>query len=274
MRDMRGKVAVVTGAAAGIGRETALALAGQGAKLIVCDRDMDTLTAVRHEIAARSECLLAERVDVARFEEMRAFADKVHAVVPAVDILVNNAGVGMMGSFLSTTLDDWKWIISINLWGVIHGCHVFVPKMAERKAGGHVVNVSSMLGFSIAPDIAGYATTKFGVFGLSLCMRQDLRPHGIGVSVICPGIINTGIVRTSRYRGVADADRTRDHVVRAYQKRNYGPERVARAIVRAIKRNKATVPVSPEAVLTYYVHRVWPAAGHALMRWMARTIEG
>ncbi|MBM3289031.1 MAG: SDR family NAD(P)-dependent oxidoreductase, partial [Candidatus Hydrogenedentes bacterium] len=211
--------------------------------------------------------------DVSSIDEMRAFADNAHALVPAVDILVNNAGVGLVGTILSTTYEDWQWIVGINLWGVIHGCHLFTPKMAARGAGGHVVNVSSMLGFNPTPDIVGYSTAKFGVFGLSMCMRSDLKEHRIGVSVVCPGIVNTNITKTARITGHDNADQLRSKVIAFYNKRNYGPEKVARAIVKAIQRNTAIVPVSPESWLGYGLNRLWPAANRALWRWTAKMIE-
>ncbi len=273
MRDISGKIALVTGAGSGIGRETALALAREGAQVIVCDVNADSLETVRREIDGVGTCLLAERVDVSSIDEMRAFADKVHAAVPAVDILVNNAGVGLVGTILSTSYEDWQWIIGINLWGVIHGCHLFTPKMVERGKGGHVVNVSSMLGFNSSPDIAGYSTAKFGVLGLSMCMRSDLLEHSIGVSAICPGIINTNIAKTARIKGHDNAEQLRDKVVRFYGKRNYSPEKVARAIVKAIKRNKAIVPVSPESWFGYIFNRIWPAGNRAFWNWATKQIE-
>ena len=121
----------------------------------------------------------------------------------------------------------------------------FTPKMAECGKGGHVVNVSSMLGFNVAGHRRLF--DKFGVLGLSMCMRSDLLEHSIGVSAICPGIINTNIAKTARIKGHDNAEQLRDKVVRFYGKRNYSPEKVARAIVKAIKRNKAIVPVSPES---------------------------
>ena len=274
MRDISGKVALVTGAGSGIGKETALALAREGARLIICDINADSLEPVRRQIDGLTQCLLAESVDVSKIEAMRAFADKVHALVPAVDILVNNAGVGLVGTILTTSYEDWQWIVGINLWGVIHGCHLFTPKMVEQGKGGHVVNVSSMLGFNPSPDIAGYSTTKFGVFGLSMCMASDLQEHKIGVSAICPGIINTNITRATRIAGHDNAEALRERVVQFYGKRNYGPEKVARAIVKAIQRNQTIVPVSPESWFGYYFNRLWPGGNRKFWRWAAKRIEG
>lgn len=273
MSDISGKVALVTGAGSGIGRETALALAREGAHLIVCDIDADALHASAADINRVGKCLLAEQVDVSDLAAMTTFAERVHGIVPALDILVNNAGVGLVGSILTTSDDDWRWIVGINLWGVIHGCRLFVPNMAARGSG-HVVNVSSMLGYSPSADILAYTTTKFGVFGLTLAMANDLDRHNIRMTVVCPGLINTNITRTTRITGRDDVPEVRERIVRFYQRRNYGPERVARAIVRAIRRNKLIVPVSPEAWFAYYFNRLWPAGNRWFWRQLARRVEG
>ena len=273
LHSLAGKRALVTGAASGIGRATALALADQGAELFLCDVNEAGLRDVEREVGARSRCLLARCVDVASRDRMRAFADEVHALVPALDVLVNNAGVGLSGGILTTTLDDWDWVLSINLKGVVHGCHFFVPKMVERGQGGYVVNVSSMAGYFGAPDMLGYVTSKFGVFGLSESLREELRPHGIGVAVICPGIVDTDIIRTTRMRTAPglDPERVRARVSTLYQKRNFTPARVAEAVVRAVRSGREVVPVTAEAWVFYLTSRLVPALGHRLGALMSRS---
>jgi NAD(P)-dependent dehydrogenase (short-subunit alcohol dehydrogenase family) len=163
--------------------------------------------------------VLVRRVDVSKREEMRAFAEAAHARVPALDLLVNNAGVGIGGGFLDTSLEDWDWIVGINLIGVVQGCHFFVPPMVKRGRGGHVVNISSAAGYLASSALAAYCTTKFGVLGLSEALREELHRHGIGVTAICPGIINTNITRTSPLRGAANTPGSRERMVSAYQLR-------------------------------------------------------
>jgi NAD(P)-dependent dehydrogenase (short-subunit alcohol dehydrogenase family) len=259
---MRDKVVLVTGAASGIGRATAKLMAKEGARVIVCDVNQAGLDAIAAELGASG--LLARRVDVSDRAAMRAFADEVHASVPAVDVLVNNAGVGLQGGLLDTSLEDWDWILKINLGGVIHGCHFFVPKMVERGRGGHVVNVSSALGYFAAPGVVGYATAKFGVLGLTESMRAELAPHKIVVTAICPGVIDTGIIAKTRFSGASangqavDGETLRAKVQKVYSARKYGPEKVARAIRRAIERGDHVVPVSPEAWALYVLKRVAP----------------
>ena len=253
-----GRTVLVTGAASGIGRETALALARAGANLVVCDVNGAAVEQTAADARALGRSVLVRTVDVSRRDAMAAFAADVQAEVGAVDILMNNAGVGLGARFLDTTLEDWEWVIGINLWGVVLGCHFFVPPMVARGTGGHVVNVSSAAGFLATAPLLAYATTKFAVFGLSEALRDELHPHGIGVTTICPGIINTPITRTSRMRGRMASDAGRAALVAAYEKRNYGPQHVADAIVQAIARNRTVVPVSPEAWAMYWLKRLAP----------------
>jgi NAD(P)-dependent dehydrogenase (short-subunit alcohol dehydrogenase family) len=267
VRDLGGKAALVTGAASGIGRETALALARAGADLIVCDVDETGLEATAGTIRALGRAVTARRVDVADAAAMEEFAAAVHREREAVDILVNNAGVALGGEFLDTTLEDWRWIVSINLFGVIHGCHFFVPPMVKRGRGGHVVNVSSAAGFLAGRQLNAYATTKFAVFGLSEALREELREHRIGVSTICPGLVNTPITRSARLRGRAAQPGARETVIDIYERRAYGPERVAAAILRAIAADRGVVPVTPEAWTLYWIKRLVPGLATRLNRW-------
>jgi NAD(P)-dependent dehydrogenase (short-subunit alcohol dehydrogenase family) len=257
MRELRGKIALVTGAASGIGRATALSLARQGAVLILCDVDESRLKEVAGEVDGLSRCLLWRKVDVSSREEMRAFAEAVHQEVPAVDVLVNNAGIGMVGG-LETPLEQWDRIIGINLMGVVYGCHFFGPRMAERGSG-HIVNVASGLGFFGAPRILAYCATKFAVIGVSESLRAELRSKGIGVSVICPGIIATDIAaRGTAVFGAQDAARAQARISRLFAKRGHPPESVANSIMSAIRHNRGTVPVTPDAWVIYYVKRFAP----------------
>lgn len=262
---LTGKTTLVTGAASGIGRETALACARRGADLFLCDVDEAGLAETEHRAREFGHEVLCRRVDVASREEMGAFAAAVHERTPAVDILVNNAGVAIAGGFLHTSLDDWKWILDINLTGVVHGCHFFAPAMVQRGRGGHIVNVSSLAGYVANEALAVYATTKFGVFGLSEALRDELARHGIGVTVVCPGIIDTPITGSARLRGpeMTRPD-ARPQMIETYRRRNYGPDRVAANILKAIARNRAVAPVSPEAWVAYYLKRFAPG----LVRWI------
>jgi NAD(P)-dependent dehydrogenase (short-subunit alcohol dehydrogenase family) len=263
---LEGRTVLVTGAGSGIGRETALLCAARGADLALCDRDEAGLADTEAAARRRGHEVLALRVDVGEREQMQAFADAVHERVEAVDLLVNNAGVGLGASFLDTTLEDWEWILPINVMGVVHGCHMFVPRMVARGSGGHVVNLSSAAGFFPNPGLSAYSATKFAVLGLSEALRIELRPHAIGVTAVCPGLINTPITRTSPMRGAMADEALRARVVRLYERRNYGPERVARRILHAVSHDTPVMPVTAEAWAMYVLTRACPPLARALAR--------
>jgi NAD(P)-dependent dehydrogenase (short-subunit alcohol dehydrogenase family) len=212
--------------------------------------------------------VLAQRVDVASAEQMQAFADAVHARASAVDVLMNNAGVGLGGGLLETSLADWHWIVDINLFGVVHGIHCFVPAMVRRGRGGHVVNVASMAAYCAGSLLPAYVTTKYAVLGLSESLREELLPHRIGVTAVCPGVIDTGIVQASRLRGAQATERARTAMQRGFTRRGYGPERVAENVLKAIARGRAVAPISPEAWTFYYLKRWFPG----FVRWLSAKL--
>ena len=256
--NLHDRTALVTGAGSGIGRASALAFARRGANLAICDVNETSLAATETEARRLGVSVVARRVDVASAGEMQAFAGAVHAEVEAVDVLMNNAGVGLGGGVLETSLEDWHWIVGINLFGVVHGIHHFVPAMVRRGRGGHVVNVASMAGYVAGSLLPAYTTTKFAVIGLSESLREELAPHRIGVTAVCPGIINTGIIEASRMRGAQATEAARAEMKRSFTRRNYTPERVAENVLRAIQRNRAVAPISPEAWTFYYLKRLFP----------------
>lgn len=261
MKDnLDGKLALVTGAGSGIGKATALALAEKGARIVAVDIDDARVAEMKTALGAR--CALARRVDVAKRDQMRDLADAVHREVGPLDVLVNNAGVGHSGGILDSTLEDWDWVVGVNLWGVIHGCHFFVPKMVERGAGGHVANVASAFGLFAGPGVAPYCTTKFAVVGLSESLRAELKPHGIGVSAICPGVIDTDIIARGRF---ADEGK-RANVAETFHRRGHKPEEVASAILRAIARDVAVVPVGTEAWAAWMGKRFAPGLAEIVGR--------
>jgi NAD(P)-dependent dehydrogenase (short-subunit alcohol dehydrogenase family) len=267
--NLRECTALVTGAGSGIGRATALAFARRGANLAICDVNEGGLAETEAEARKLGVDVLSDRVDVARADEMQAFADAVHARVEAVDVLMNNAGVGLGGGLLETSLEDWRWIVDINLFGVVHGIHHFAPAMVRRGRGGHVVNVASMAAYTASSLLPAYVTTKFAVLGLSESLREELAPHRIGVTAICPGVINTPIVEASRMRGAQASPAARAETKRLYTRRNYSPERVAENVLKAIQKNRAVAPISPEAWTFYYAKRLAPG----VVRWIGAQLN-
>jgi NADP-dependent 3-hydroxy acid dehydrogenase YdfG len=255
-RALRDRIVVITGAGSGIGRATALAFAAEGARIAACDVEQGRLDALAGELGDRA--LVVRRVDVADRSQVRQFADDVHAVAPAADVLVNNAGVAVGGAFLDTTLEDWDWLLGVNLRGVVHGCHFFVPRMVARGDGGHVVNLSSILGIYPAANISAYVASKFAVRGLSQSLREELAPHRIGVTAICPGMIATAIVADARISGQLAARQGK--VTEAFQTRGAPPSLVAAAIVESVRTNPAVRVVGTDAKVIAALSRVAPGA--------------
>jgi len=267
------RVVLITGAASGIGRETAIAFAQTGAALELLDLDADGLAHTALLCGTAGATVHAHTVDVSVPERMAEVAEQVHARVPAVDVLINNAGVGVVGSFVGTDLATWRWAIDVNVLGVVHGCHYFVPKMIEHRSatsertGGHVLNVASAAGYSAAKLLPVYTATKYAVVGMSDALRGELRPHGICVTTVCPGVIDTPITRNMRATGhLAKKAGVHDRAAALYQKRNYSPTRVAKAMLKAVQtRQNGILPVSPEAWLLYYGARLAPRAVAAML---------
>ncbi|MFD9405549.1 SDR family oxidoreductase [Streptomyces sp. NPDC059989] len=256
-----GQLVLVTGAASGIGRATAFAFAEAGARVVAVDRDAEgaARTADMARLVGAPEAW-GECVDVSDEQAMEKLAAKVAAEYGIVDVLVNNAGIGLSGAFLDTTAEDWKKVLDVNLWGVIHGCRIFGKQMAERGQGGHIVNTASAAAYLPSRTLPAYSTSKAAVLMLSECLRAELASKSIGVSAICPGIVNTNITATSRFAGVDEAEekRRQERSSRLYGLRNFPPEKVADAILRAVVRNEAVVPVTPESRGALWMSRFAP----------------
>lgn len=266
MRNFAGKTAVVTGAGSGIGRATAEALAEQGATVAVTDVDPQSAGETARIINDRGLEARAFTLDVSDPDKIAKAAQQIRESVGVPAVLINNAGIAVGGYFLDMSPEIWQRIIAINLMGVIHCTRAFIPAMAASGQPGHVVNISSMLGYTQARGVSAYCTTKFGVLGFSESLRAELVDHGIGVTAICPGMIRTNIINSGVLESPdEDIEEKRKTIDAMYEKRNYPPEKVARAIIKAIRRNRAVVPVAPEAWAAYYARRWLPW----LVRWQA-----
>ncbi|WP_190219490.1 SDR family oxidoreductase [Streptomyces griseosporeus] len=264
-----GQLVLVTGAGSGIGRATAFAFAEAGARVVAVDRDPES--AVRTAELARllgAPEAWAETVDVTDEQAMEKLAEKVRTELGVVDVLVNNAGIGLSGGFFDTTTDDWRAVLDVNLWGVIHGCRVFGKQMSERGQGGHIVNIASAAAYQPSRALPAYSTSKAAVLMLSECLRAELAGEDIGVTALCPGLVNTNITSTARFAGVDSEEEARrqKRTARLYGLRNYPPERVADAVLRAVVRNEAVVPVTPEARAAHVLSRFSPRVLRALAR--------
>lgn len=259
-RDFTGNVVVVTGAGSGIGRSTALLFARLGATVHAADVDAARAEAVAGEIAAAGGQATAHAVDVTDPAALERLADAVYAQHGAVDVLHNNAGIGVGGPVAETTLEDWQQVIAVNLMGVVHGVHSFVPRMLAQGRPAHIVNTASMAGLVPVAEMVPYATTKHAVVGLSESLNAELKPQGIRVSAICPGIISTNIVAAARMRG--DLAREQDRAVRFYERFGASPDVVAKAVVDAVRHKKIirTVP-RWHVVPAWTLRRISPRLG-------------
>lgn len=206
MKDLKGKVAVITGAASGFGREFAILCAGEGMKLVLADIDEKNLPGTVALLPPGTQALQV-KCDVSKAESVKALADQAYATFGAAHLLFNNAGVSPVGPAWSATLDDWKWTLGVNLMGVVHGIHYFVPRMLEQQDECHVVNTASVAGMLSVPASAPYCVSKHGVVTLSEVLYHDLQMFQskagkakIGVSVLCPAFVNTGIKDSERNR--------------------------------------------------------------------------
>ncbi len=254
----------VTGAGSGIGRETALAFAREGAELVISDIDEAGIKEAAAEIVARGGVVRPYVLDVSDANAVEQFADRVCAEHGVPDIVVNNAGIGLAGEFLDTPADQWDRVLDVNLGGVVNGCRAFGKRLVERGTGGHVVNVASMAAYAPSQYLNAYCTSKAAVYMFSDCLRAELDAAGIGLTTIFPGVIDTNIVHTTRFHTPGRTDEAvesrREQLERFFRLRRYGSDKAAKAIVSAVKKNKPIRPVAPEAYLLYGTSRIAPQA--------------
>lgn len=266
--DLRGRVAVVTGAAKGIGRATALELAARGAQVAGCDTDLPALEATLSECRALGAAVLGAEVDVGELEQVKGFAERVERELGPVYGLINNAGVGLAGGLFDTEPEDWEWLLRVNLRGVIHGVKIFGPLLRQRREG-RIVNVASASGFCNLPSLSAYGTTKYAVVGLTEALRAELLPWGVMVGVVCPGLVQSSILETARIRGAADTETERRALEALYRRRGADPNAVARAIVGAAVTGRAWTLATNDARLLYMLKRFAPSA----LPWLLRAAE-
>jgi NAD(P)-dependent dehydrogenase (short-subunit alcohol dehydrogenase family) len=202
VQELRGKVAVITGAASGIGRAVTEACAGAGMKVVLADIEEPALAAAERALAGQGAEVLAVATDVAEPGDVEALAQRAVERFGAVHLVHNNAGVGAGGLSWELPLANWRWVLSVNLWGVVHGVRTFVPLMLEQGDEGHVVNTASLAGLTSTPFLAPYSVSKHGVVTLSETLHKELALQGakVKVSVLCPGLVRTQIGASSRNR--------------------------------------------------------------------------
>ena len=246
----RGRVAVITGGAGGIGFAMAEAFAARGAKIALADLDEAAMDARARLLRERGTEVLCVRTDVTQRASVNGLAERVFQHFGAAHLVCNNAGIAIAGPLLQMTPDDWRLTMDIDFWGVVHGVEAFAPRLIEQKQGGHILNTASMAGLVGMSWLGVYCAAKFAVVGFTESLRRELEVHEIGISVLCPMIVATDITANSmRMRGlevpkaVAEPDQPPAGALRGGV---IGTEEVARRVVRGIERNDLYILTHPE----------------------------
>lgn len=271
IRQLDGKVAVITGAASGIGRALAFALYNKNCNLALVDMDASGLDAVERALRMVSPRghLSLHVVNVANKGRMRTLADEVADVHGHIHLLVNNAGAAYEAPFPQTSLDAWERIMGVNLWGVIYGCHYFIPHLA-RVDRAHIVNLSSLLGMVGIPSQTLYCTSKFAVRGFSEALLEELRATEIGLTIAYPGSVATNIMKMAEGDDAQLLKRLSDW----YERNAMSPDRVAARIVAAVEKGKRRVLISRETVFADGLKRLLPVAGNRIISDMVIRVLG
>lgn len=260
------RTAVISGAGSGLGAAMARRLAAAGWRVAVTDQHAERAAAVAAELAGDGH--FAEPLDVTDSAAWAALAERVDAEFGRLDALINNAGVATGGMLGDTPLEDWQWVLDIDLMGVVRGCHHFVERFREQRFG-HIVNVASWAGLAAAPGIASYGTAKAGVVALSEMLRAELHPHGVQVSVLCPAFVTTGLTETMRAPDSSYAER----VQRWMQRSGVSADDVAGIVLRALDKPRFLLLTHPETRWQYRLKRLFPSLYfRMLMKTMRRLM--
>lgn len=273
MKDFTHKKCFLTGAASGIGRAVALALAKEGAQLALTDINAGALQQVANEAQQLGATLLGVfPADIADAEAVAAMATQLHQAHGAMDVVMNIAGISTWGTIDNLEHQHWRDLVEINLMGPIQVLEAFVPAMIKARQGGHIVNVSSAAGLFGLPWHAAYSATKFGLRGVSEVLRFDLRQHNIGVSLVCPGAVNTGLVQSINIVGIDKEHPKAQQLVKRFQRHAVTPEHAAERILQGVRKNKYMVFTSRDIQFGYWFTRKWEWPYTVAMRVMSAVI--
>jgi len=260
-----GRIAIVTGAASGIGRELALELARRGAKVVLADIDTVMLEETSQAITEAGHKATTSICDVTDFASVKALVEETAAENGRLDYIFNNAGTCIMGEAQNLSYDDWRGVIDLNLYGVVHGVAAAYPIMV-RQGCGHIVNISSFAGLMPVAGQVPYVTSKYGVVGLSNALRVEGSLHGVKVSVVCQGMVKTPLYLTTRTIKL-DRDRIIDTLPAAMP-----PEKCARFIMGGVERNKAIILVSPVTRFFWILQRLSPELVRRIFKIMFQRV--
>jgi len=268
MKYLRGKNAVITGSASGIGRATALEMARQGMNVVFADVNeagMEEAAAQARDLGVKAA---VKKTDVSVKEEVKALVDFAIEEFGGIDTMMNNAGVGVITEMRDLSLEkDWEWIVGINFWGTIYGCHYVLPHMIQRGSG-HIINVASAAGIFTVPGGAAYSATKFAVVGMSEVLRSEVAGLGIGVTCVCPALVKTSIADGTRTTGLVEMDLTK--IFKYWGQR---PEKTAAKILKGVEKNKRLLLPTIDAKMFYYLKRFSPGLSSGISLLAARKFE-
>jgi len=250
----KNKIAVITGAGSGIGRAITHLFSKHQATLVIADIDENRLEQVEKELQTYGIPVASKAVDVSILEQVKALADFAVATFGNVDILINNAGIGWGGPSDVFPIEDFERVMAVNFWGVVYGVNSFLPIMKKQNKG-HIVNISSAAGLNGVVALGAYTASKHAVSGYTEVLRAELHRFNIGVTAICPGIINTNIVQDGKATLIEGMKIGQTEMINFYKKWGWPPERVAKAVLKAVLKNKGVVPVGPEAWIMWYFKR-------------------
>lgn len=273
LMNFKNKNAVVTGAGSGIGRELALQLAGRGANVFITDIVSQRVDQVVAEIKARGVKAAGCRVDHSNVDDVEKFAGEYFSQWGHVDILCCNAGIGVGSNFRELTLKDWEWVMGINLWGAVYMLHYFAPNMIERRSGSILITASGA-GLIGLPGMAPYCTSKFAMVGLAESLRGELHKYNIKVSALCPGIINTNIIKDGKILFTDKSGGTKQSVVEKFYKTfGVSPAVVARQGISALRRDTG-IKVSPGLQMwpVYFLKRLSPTVYQGISRFFFKYL--
>ncbi len=253
--------AVITGAASGLGRALAVRLARDGWYLALCDIDDDGSRRTLEEVRRAGGDGQVEHLDVSSVEAWQSLGERLRGSWPRLDLLVNNAGVGSAGEIARYPLEDWRWVLAINLYGAIYGCHTFVDWLKANSDGGAILNVASLAALVPAAPLSAYNVAKAGVLALSETLYSELAPHGVSVTVVCPAFFDTKLVAAGRFTSAPWKEMAAD----ACRRSTMSAEYVADQAIRAMRSRRFYVVLPRSSRLAWWLKRMAPA-------WFARRL--
>jgi NADP-dependent 3-hydroxy acid dehydrogenase YdfG len=256
-------LAIVTGAASGLGRAISLQLAQQGYHVVVSDIDLPGAQRVAAELIAQHGHACAMRLDVTSAAGWSALRDDLQLRYDHLDLLVNNAGIGCAGEIGQFSLDDWQAVVDVNFRGAVNGCHAMIDWLKANPRGGHIVNVASIAAVASGPTLAAYNATKAAVLSLSETLYVELKRHNIGVTVVCPGFFPTNILSNGRFSNQAQRSAAEVYMRQA----TITAEQVAVAVVRAVERKRLYVILPLRARIVWWLKRLAPHALLSIVAW-------